>query len=132
MQDFAGELVKRAPDAVIVADREGAIVLWNAGAERVFGVSAADALGKSLDLIIPERQRARHWEGWKRVVATGQSSYGERLLAVPAVRADGKRISIEFSIALIPDERGEICAVGAILRDVTERWERERGRGTQG
>jgi PAS domain S-box-containing protein len=126
MDDFARELVMRAPDAAIVADRTGTIVLWNAGAERIFGIPATAALGQSLDLIIPERQRARHWEGWERVVATGRSGYGERLLAVPALRADGKRLSIEFSIALIPDANGAVRAVGAILRDVTERWERER------
>ncbi len=126
MDDLARDLVQHTPDGVIVADRSGAIVLWNAGAERIFGFPESAALGQSLDLIVPERQRPPHWRGWAKVIATGHSDYGARLLAVPALRADGKRISIEFSIALLMGERGEVRAVAAIVRDVTERWERER------
>jgi PAS domain S-box-containing protein len=133
MDDLARAVIERTPDAVIAADVAGAITLWNAGAERIFGFAAGDALGRSLDLIVPERQRARHWEGWRRVVATGQTAYGTRLLAVPALRADGRRISVEFSIALLSDARGAVTGFAAILRDVTERWERERAaRGAGG
>ena len=128
MDDLHRRTIAAIPDAVLVADREGAIMLWNAGAERIFGFSASEALGRSLDLIIPERQRARHWEGYWRVVATGVTQYGERLLAVPALRADGKRISVEFSVALLTDARGQVEAVAAVVRDVTERWERERAK----
>ncbi|HEY8122409.1 MAG TPA: PAS domain S-box protein [Myxococcota bacterium] len=126
MDDLHRRTLDAIPDAVLVADREGAIRYWNAGAARVFGIAANDALGRSLDLIIPERQRARHWEGWRKVIATGVTQYGERLLSVPALRADGKRISVEFSVALIFDARGGVEGVAAVLRDVTERWERER------
>jgi PAS domain S-box-containing protein len=126
MDDLHRRTLDAIPDAVLVADREGAIRYWNAGAERVFGIPASEALARSLDLIIPERQRARHWEGWGRVVASGVTQYGERLLSVPALRADGKRISVEFSVALIRDARGGVEGVAAVLRDVTERWERER------
>lgn len=128
MDELARDVLLRTPDAVVVADREGVIRLWNPGAERVFGFTSAEALGKSLDLIVPERQRARHWQGWQRVVATGHSDYGARLLAVPALRADGARVSVEFSIALLTRASGEVYAIAAILRDVTERWERERAR----
>jgi PAS domain S-box-containing protein len=126
MEDLHRRMLDALPDAAVVADRDGAIRYWNAGAERIFGWPASEALGRSLDLIIPERQRARHWDGWRKVVASGETSYGTRLLAVPALRADGRRISVEFSIALLRDARGEIEAVAALLRDVTERWERER------
>jgi PAS domain S-box-containing protein len=92
----------------------------------MFGYSAAEALGQSLDLIIPERFRARHWDGYRQVMATGVTSYGERLLAVPATRKDGQRISIEFSIALLKDGHGEVAGAVAVVRDVTARWQAER------
>jgi PAS domain S-box-containing protein len=114
------------PEAVIFADRQGVVRLWNRGAETMFGYAASEALGRSLDLIIPERFRARHWEGYHQVMATGVTRYGQRLLAVPAMRKDGRRISIEFSIALLKDERGEVAGALAIVRDVTARWEAER------
>ena len=119
-------IVEEMPEAVIFADREGAVRLWNRGAETMFGYSADEALGQSLDLIIPERFRARHWEGYNQVMATGVTSYGQRLLAVPAMRKDGQRISIEFSIALLKDECGEVGGAAAIVRDVTARWQAER------
>jgi len=121
------QIVDHAHDAVIFADRDGVIRLWNAGAEAMFGYTAAEALGQSLDLIIPERQRERHWEGYRRVMATGMTKYaGDQMLAVPGMRKDGSRISLEFRIVLVRDERGAILGVGAVMRDVTARWQRER------
>jgi PAS domain S-box-containing protein len=119
-------IVEEMPEAVIFADRQGTVRLWNRGAETMFGYSAIEALGQSLDLIVPERFRARHWEGYRQVMATGVTRYGERLLAVPAMRKDGRRISIEFSIALLKDERGEVAGALAVVRDVTARWQAER------
>jgi len=111
---------------MIFADREGVIRLWNHGAEVMFGYSAEDAIGQSLDLIIPERHRVRHWDGYRKVMVTGTTRYGKELLAVPAIRKDGRRISLEFSIALLRDETGALGGAAAIIRDVTARWERER------
>jgi PAS domain S-box-containing protein len=119
-------IVEEMPEAVIFADRKGAIRLWNRAAETMFGYSADEALGQSLDLIVPERFRTRHWDGYRHVMATGVTSYGDRLLAVPAMRKDGQRISIEFSIALLRDDRGELAGAAAIVRDVTARWHAER------
>jgi PAS domain S-box-containing protein len=119
-------IVEEMPEAVVFADRQGVVRLWNRAAETMFGYSAAEALGQSLDLIIPERFRARHWEGYRHVMTTGVTSYGQRLLAVPAMRKDGQRISIEFSIALLKDERGEVTGAAAVVRDVTARWQAER------
>ncbi|HYB74122.1 MAG TPA: PAS domain S-box protein [Candidatus Sulfotelmatobacter sp.] len=120
-------IVEEAPDAIIFSDREGTIRLWNAGAEAVFGWRAEEALGQTLDLIIPEKQRARHWEGYRAVMATGTTRYGRgELLRVPALRKDGRRISVEFSILLPRDAAGEVLGAAAILRDVTERWEQDR------
>jgi PAS domain S-box-containing protein len=119
-------IVEEMPEAVVFADRQGVVRLWNRAAETMFGYSAAEALEQSLDLIIPERFRARHWEGYRHVMTTGVTSYGQRLLAVPAMRKDGQRISIEFSIALLKDERGEVTGAAAVVRDVTARWQAER------
>jgi PAS domain S-box-containing protein len=122
-------IVEDMPEAVVVSDREGAIILWNRGAEAMFGYPAADAVGQSLDLIIPERFRARHWDGYRTVMSTGVTRYGQQLLAVPAIRKDGHRISIEFSIVLLRGDDGAPAGAVAIIRDVTARWEREhRGR----
>jgi nitric oxide dioxygenase len=118
-------LVSAIPDAIIVADPEGRIVLWNPGAVRVFGYREDQALGQTLDLIIPERLRQRHWEGYKRVMDGAPSRYGAGdMLAVPAIRADGTTISIEFTVAIVEQGGGRL--IGAVIRDVTERWQRER------
>jgi PAS domain S-box-containing protein len=124
--ELCTRIVRATPDAVIVADRDGIIRLWNGGAEVIFGYAAAEAVGESLDLIVPERQRARHWGGYTRVMETGETRYGRELLAVPAMRKDGTRISLEFSVALLRDDAGALVGISAILRDVTERWQRDR------
>jgi PAS domain S-box-containing protein len=125
-QRLGSQIVDATQEAVIFADRDGRIQLWNGGAERVFGWTAAEAAGQSLDLIIPEKLRGRHWDGWKHVMETGVTRYASDLLAVPAVRKDGSRISLEFTVALVRDEAGEIAGIAAVLRDVTERWQRDK------
>ena len=120
-QIFAG-----SSDAIVFADRDGKIRLWNGGAERIFGYGESEALGSSLDLIVPERLRERHWEGYQRVVETGETRYGDRLLSVPGIRRDGSRISVEFTVVLIKGDDGEVEGVAAIMRDATEGWQRER------
>ena len=119
-------LVANVGDAVIVADPSGVIRYWNPAAVRMLGYAEHDAIGASLDIIIPEKLRERHWDGYRRVMATGRTQYGARTLAVPALRADGTRISIEFTVALLPDATDEIRGIAAILRDVTDRWEQQR------
>ncbi len=119
-------LVEESRDAVIFADRDGIIRLWNKGAEEIFGFPAAAALGEPLDIIIPENLRQRHGDGYRRVMASGDTKYARDLLAVPALRRDGSRISVEFSIVLIREEGGEVQGAGAIIREVTARWQREK------
>ncbi len=119
------EIVDGISDAVVFADREGIVRFWNAGAERVFGYTADEAIGRSLDLIIPDALRKRHWEGYFRVMESGVTRYGAEPLAVPGVRKDGSRISLEFSIALLRDGTG-VTGAAAVLRDVTARWLREK------
>jgi PAS domain S-box-containing protein len=125
-EELCRAIVASTPDAVIVGNRDGMITLWNGGAERIFGFSAAEAVGQSLDLIVPERLRQRHWEGYRRVMETGRTRYGTELLAVPAVRKDGERLSIEFTVALLRSADGALTGIAAIVRDVTARWQRER------
>jgi PAS domain S-box-containing protein len=123
---LAQALVHEAPEAIVVADPDGSILLWNHGAERVFGYTAAEALGQSLDLIIPEKLRPRHWEGYRKTMATGQTKYGDTLLKVPATHKDGRRLSLEFSVALLCDDDEKPVAISAVIRDSTERWNAEK------
>jgi PAS domain S-box-containing protein len=120
------QIVDFSQDGILFADREGTIRLWNKGAESIFGYSAREALGQSLNLIIPEKLRERHWEGYYRVMDTGETRYGNELLKVPALRKNGKRLSIEFSILLVRDPQNEIIGSAAVMRDVTERWKKEK------
>jgi PAS domain S-box-containing protein len=119
-------IVQEMPEAVVFADATGVIRLWNSGAETMFGYSAGEVVGQTLDLIIPERLRSRHWEGYHKVIATGVTRYGRDLLATPAIRKDGRRISIEFSITLLKDDGGKVLGAAAVVRDVTARWEKEK------
>jgi PAS domain S-box-containing protein len=125
--DFAVRLVDGLPDAIVHADAQGRIVVWNAGAERIFGFGAAEAVGQSLDIIIPEGLRGRHWEGFRATMATGESRYGAGdLLSVPALRKDGGRISVEFTIVPFKGADGRMEGVCAVMRDVTARFEEVR------
>jgi PAS domain S-box-containing protein len=120
------QIVDTAGDAVIFADRDGIIRLWNRAAEGIFGYTEAEAVGRSLDLIIPEQQRERHWKGYGKVMLDGMTKYGSETLSVPAVTKDGERISIEFTINLLRDDSGKVVGPVAVVRDVTARWIREK------
>ena len=123
-ESFAQHLVEDAPDAIVYADPSGTIRFWNRGAERIFGFSAAEALGQSLDLIIPERLRARHWDGYRETMRTWRSRYGAGdVLAVPGLHKDGGTISLEFTIVPLRGPDGTLQGIAAILRDVTARFE---------
>lgn len=126
VEELSHRIVAESQDAIIYADRDGVIRLWNAGAEVMFGHPASTAVGQTLDLIIPENLRERHWEGYRRVMASGETKYGRELLSVPGIRADGSRISLEFSIAMLHDADGGLAGIAAVLRDVTERRQADR------
>ncbi|HEY7725831.1 MAG TPA: PAS domain S-box protein [Anaeromyxobacteraceae bacterium] len=126
-QEVALRVVEGTPDGVLVCDRDGIIRAWNAGAERIFGFGAAEAVGRSMDIIIPERLRPRHWEGWKKTMATGATRYGAGdLLAVPALHKDGRTVSIEFSIQVLLGGDGKPAGSAAVVRDVTARFQRDK------
>ena len=117
--------VQVAGDAVIAVGTDGKITLWNLAAERIFGYSNDEALGKSLDLIIPERFRERHWHGFREVAQSGQTKYGADVLRVPALHKDGRPLSIAFTVALL-SSAGRVESIVAIVRDDTQRWQEER------
>ena len=119
-------LVAGTDHAVVIADLDGIIRFWNPAAEHMFGHARDDAVGQSLDLIIPEKLRERHWDGYHRVMQTGETEYGGRTLSVPALRRDGERISVEFTVTLLRDPAGTLRGIAAIVRDVTAAWEERR------
>jgi len=119
------QLVNAIGDAVINSDASGAITLWNPAAERMFGFTQSEALGQSLDLIIPERLRGRHWDGYNKTMATGETRYGHDLLKVPAVDKAGRTMSIAFTVALLQSQ-GEVTGIVAIIRDETARFQEDR------
>lgn len=120
-------ILSASSDAVISTDREGIITLWNPGARRIFGFESDEAIGQSLDIIIPENLRKRHWDGFRHTMATGTSRYGDGdILSVPGLTKSGRRISVEFTIAILRDEHQAPAGTVAILRDVTQRFEEMR------
>ena len=120
------QLVTCVGDAIIVADAHEKIVLWNPAATRIFGYTAEEALGKTLDLIVPERQRHRHNEGYSKSMETGTTRYGESLLKVPALHKDGSTLSIAFTVGMLFDDKHQANGVVAVIRDETERFAQER------
>jgi PAS domain S-box-containing protein len=127
LEHFADRLVAGMSDAVVFADAGGVIRLWNRGATRIFGFAESEALGQPLDIIIPEGLRSRHWHGYRATMRTGQSRYGDgQVLSVPAMRKDGTRISVDFTIVPFTDDAGQMVGIAAIMRDVTARFDELR------
>ena len=116
------QLIEALADAVIFADLSGVIRFWNPAAERLFGFTETEALGNSLDLIVPERFRERHWAGYKKTMATGQTRYGHDVLRVPAVHRDGRPLSIAFTVGLLYGTQGNVTGILAVIRDETARF----------
>jgi PAS domain S-box-containing protein len=120
------QLVEAVGDAIVISDAKGAITLWNPAAERMFGFSQGEALGQSLDLIIPERQRQRHWDGYQKTMDTGITRYGNDVLRVPAVHKDGHTLSIAFTVALLHTADNKVAAIVAVIRDESSRFAEDR------
>jgi PAS domain S-box-containing protein len=120
------QLIEAIGDAIVVADLNGAITLWNPAAERMFGFTRNEAMGRSLDLIIPQRLQQRHWEGYRKTMETGETRYGHDLLRVPAVHKEGRTLSIAFTVALLYSEQHAVIGIAAVIRDETERFNEER------
>lgn len=124
--DFYEDLVRVSGDAMVVSNAQGLIILWNAAAERIFGFSEQEALGQPLDIITPERFRARHWEGYHKTMATGITRYGADVLRVPAIHKDGHSLSIAFTVAMLKAADGRVTAISSTIRDETSRFIEER------
>ncbi len=120
------DLVSAMGDAVVVSDVNGAITLWNKAAERLFGYTEAEALGKTLDIMIPPRLRERHWDGYQKTMETGLTRYGADVLQVPAIDKAGRLFSIAFTVALLHSADQKVSAIAAVIRDDTRRFEKER------
>ena len=120
------QLVACVGDAIIVSDADEKIVLWNPAATRIFGYSAEEALGKTLDLIVPERQRHKHHEGYSKSMETGTTRYGASLLKVPALHKDGRTLSIAFTVGMLFDDKHQANGVVAVIRDETDRFAQDR------
>ena len=120
------QLVNCIGDAIIVVDAHEKIVLWNPAATRIFGYSEIEALGNTLDLIIPERHRQRHNEGCRKTMDTGITRYGTSLLKVPALHQSGSMLSIAFTVGMLLDEHQKVSGIVAVIRDETERFAQER------
>ena len=120
------KLVAAVGDAVMASDASGIITLWNPASQRMFGYTESEALGKSLDIIIPQRQQQRHWDGYQKTMQTGITKYGNDVLRVPAVHKDGHTLSIAFTVALLHSADGKVSAIVAVVRDETSRFTEER------
>jgi len=120
------QVLEALGDAVVICDRDGVIRFWNAAAERLFGFAPTEALGSSLDLIIPERLRARHWAGFEKALATGQTRYEHDVLRVPATHKDGRALSIAFTVGLLLGPERKVTGLVAVIRDDTKRFAEER------
>ena len=120
------QLVEAVGDAVVASDASGAITMWNPAAQRMFGFTETEALGQSLDIIIPQRQQQRHWEGYQKTMATGQTKYGNDVLRVPAVHKDGHGLSIAFTVAMLHAPDKKVAAIVAVIRDETARFTEDR------
>jgi PAS domain S-box-containing protein len=118
--------VEALGDAIVVADPNGAITVWNPAAERLFGFTQAEALGNSLDLIIPERLRERHWAGYERTMTSGETRYAHDVLRVPAVHKDGRALSIAFTVGLLNGPQGTVTGIVAVIRDETQSFTEKR------
>lgn len=120
------DLVAAIGDAVIVCDREGLITLWNPGAQRMFGYTEDEALGQTLNLITPERLRARHHDGYAHSMDTGTTRYGNDVLRVPAINKAGENMSIAFTVAMLKDASDQVTGVAAVIRNETARFAEDR------
>ena len=119
-------LVTTVGDGVMASDASGAITLWNPACERLFGYTEADALGKSLDLIIPQRQQKPHWDGYHKTMETGITKYGNDVLRVPAVHKDGHTLSIAFTVSMLHTADGKVSTIVAVIRDESVKFAEER------
>lgn len=115
-------IVEQVSDAIIFADRQGVIRLWNAGAKAVFGYSPEEVIGRNLDVIIPERLRPAHWEAFDKAVETGSTKYGRQVMVTRSVHKTARKLYVDLSFAIVRNHTGEVVGAVAVARDATERY----------
>jgi PAS domain S-box-containing protein len=111
---------------MIFADLEGVIRTWNAAAADLWGHSREEAIGQTLDLIIPERFRDQHWTGYDRALGDKATKYKGQALITRSEKKDGSTMYVELTFAIVLDDAGAAVGALACARDATERFERER------
>lgn len=121
-----GDILRSMPEALVYADLEGIIRRWNPGAETVFGFSAAEALGQNLDLIIPERMRKAHWDGFNKAIVRGGTLPGRTSMITRSLHKSGEQIYVDMSFAMVKDESGNLLGSMAVARDATKRFLEEK------
>jgi len=115
--DVYRRLIEQAPDAIIFADGEGVIRVWNARAQALFGYAPDEAIGRSLDLIVPEHLRAAHWRGFHQAIAAGHTRLGDKPMVTRAVHKDGGKLYVEFAFAIVRDQSGRLMGAVATGRE---------------
>ena len=123
---LAEAIIEQTSDAVIYADRSGTIVRWNRAAESLFGYSANEVIGHSLNLIIPERLRPAHWAGFELAMTSCTTRLQGHATLTRATHRSGRKLYVEMTFALVKTLDGKPLGSVASARDVTERVERER------
>jgi PAS domain S-box-containing protein len=122
---LCSDIVEQAWEAVIFADRDGRIGLWNRAAEALFGFSAAEAIGASLDLIVPERFRVAHWNGFRKAIESGRTQHGGEVRTTRSLHKDGRKLYVELSFGLVKTPAGEVAGSLAIGRCGNERFAKD-------
>jgi PAS domain S-box-containing protein len=125
-QDESSAMLSAMGDALVVCNVAGQITVWNAAAERMFGWTAAEAVGQRMDMFVPERLRKRHWDGYDQSMKTGKTRYAHDVLRVPAMNKAGESLSIAFTVFMLFDTAGSVTACGSVIRDETARFNDDR------
>ncbi len=120
------QIIDNTSDAVIFADTEGVIRLWNHGAEALFGYSAEESMGQTLDIIVPDQFREAHWAGYRRAMTRGQTQYGRQAMLTRSMTKNSNTIYIEMTLAVLHGDAGQALGALAMVRDATEKRAQER------
>ncbi|GHD44095.1 PAS domain S-box-containing protein [Marinobacter persicus] len=124
--EVMGRLIEQNPDAMIFADTEGRILVWNEAAERVFGFTKEQAIGESLDIIIPEKLREPHWRGYDEAIKNAGTKYWGQSMPTKAIHSEGSMIYVELGFSIVLDDDGKVIGVLSSGRDITERFQKEK------
>lgn len=126
VETLSSDILRSMPEALIFSDLDGIIRLWNPGAETVFGFTAAESIGQSLDLIIPERLRKAHWDGFNQAIARGGIKPGRTSMITRSLHKSGTDIYVDMSFEMVKNQAGQMLGSMAVARDATARFLEEK------